>query len=112
MVKIVSSALKEKDKLLNNNNFQSYSKAMLVAIKDVETLQLWMDKFHKQLKDLHKAIDDNQKKQHQTLISSLKPRKKKHVSDGYSNCIVHWDADTLINENQELRCQDVGTNVC
>ncbi|XP_008200412.1 inhibitor of nuclear factor kappa-B kinase subunit beta isoform X1 [Tribolium castaneum] len=104
MVKIVSSALKEKDKLLNNNNFQSYSKAMLVAIKDVETLQLWMDKFHKQLKDLHKAIDDNQKKQHQTLISSLKPRKKKHVSDGYSNCIVHWDADTLINENQELRC--------
>ncbi|XP_044265217.1 inhibitor of nuclear factor kappa-B kinase subunit beta-like [Tribolium madens] len=105
MVKIVSSVLKEKDKLLNNNNFQSYSKAMLVAIKDVETLQLWMDKFHKHLKDLSQAINDNQKEQYQTLISSLKPQKKNYLLDGYSNRMIHWDADTLINENQELRCQ-------
>ncbi|KYB25656.1 WD repeat-containing protein 66-like Protein [Tribolium castaneum] len=108
MVKIVSSALKEKDKLLNNNNFQSYSKAMLVAIKDVETLQLWMDKFHKQLKDLHKAIDDNQKKQHQTLISSLKPRKKKHF---VSKTVIFQkhNFSTMLNysESNDFRSQVV-----
>ncbi|XP_063922747.1 inhibitor of nuclear factor kappa-B kinase subunit beta-like [Zophobas morio] len=101
MVKTVSSALKEKDKLLNNKNFQSYSKAMLVAIKEVEILQAWMHQFHNHVKDLSKAIDNNQREQYQSLLNSIQPKKKGKPL----NHFVHWDTDTVITENLELRCQ-------
>lgn len=77
-------------KKLNLLLFNFYFRAMLVAIKDVEILQNAIDVFHNSVKDLSKAIDNNQKEQYKILLLSRKPKSEWNLTSHPLYLLYCW----------------------